>query len=109
MASSQQWDEHTIRVAGTELVVIKGGSGRPVLVLHDELGHPGWLEWHSALAREPTLWVPLQPGFGKSPKLDWITSIRDLACFYARVLRETELAPVDVIGFSLGGWIAAEM
>ena len=107
--SSQQWAEHKVRVAGTDLVMIKGGSGRPLLVLHDELGHAGWLKWHSALARTHTLWIPLQPGFGKSPKIDWIMNLRDLACFYARVIREMELAPIDVIGFSLGGWIAAEM
>jgi len=28
---------------------------------------------------------------------------------YARFLREHKLAPLDVIGFSLGGWIAAQM
>jgi pimeloyl-ACP methyl ester carboxylesterase len=108
-ATSQQWDERAMRVAGTELAIVKGGSGKPLLVLHDELGHAGWLNWHSALARNRTLWIPLHPGFGKSPRLDWIRSIRDLACFYSRALRELQLAPVDVIGFSLGGWIAAEM
>ena len=40
---------------------------------------------------------------------DWIMNIRDLAGFYQRFVREQKLAPVDVIGFSLGGWIAAEM
>lgn len=98
-----------MRVAGTELMVLKGGSGKPLLVLHDELGHPGWLEWHSVLARDHTLWIPLQPGFGKTPKIDWIANLRDLACFYARAIREAELTPVAVIGFSLGGWLAAEM
>lgn len=105
----QDWAEETISVAGTELAIISGGSGRPLLVLHEELGHPGWLKWHAALARDHSLLIPQQPGFGKSPKLDWIRSIRDLAAFYSRVLRERELVPIDVIGFSLGGWIAAEM
>ena len=41
---------------------------------------------------------------------DWISSIRDLAGFYSALyVREQKLAPIDVIGFSLGGWIAAEM
>ena len=35
--------------------------------------------------------------------------MRDLASFIARFVREQNLAPIDVIGFSLGGWLAAEM
>jgi pimeloyl-ACP methyl ester carboxylesterase len=108
-AQRQDWVEETVPIAGTELVFIRGGTGRPLLVLHEELGHPGWLKWHATLARDHTLLIPLQPGFGKSPKLDWIMNIRDLAIFYSRVLRERDLVPIDVMGFSLGGWIAAEM
>ncbi len=105
----QDWVEETIAVAETELAMISGGSGRPLLVLHEELGHPGWCQWHAALARDRRLLIPQQPGFGKSPRLDWTRSIRDVAAFYSRVLREREIVPIDVIGFSLGGWIAAEM
>jgi pimeloyl-ACP methyl ester carboxylesterase len=32
-----------------------------------------------------------------------------MAGFYARYLFEQNLAPIDTIGFSLGGWVAAEM
>jgi pimeloyl-ACP methyl ester carboxylesterase len=106
---AQEWTEERAPVAGTELVLVKGGAGRPLVVFHDELGHPGWLRWHSALAGDRLLLIPLQPGFGKSPRLDWIMSVHDLAAFYSRVLREMGLVPVDVIGFSFGGWVAAEM
>ena len=51
----------------------------------------------------------MHPGFGQLPRADWIANVRDLAGFYSRMLREMALGPVDVIGFSLGGWIAAEM
>ena len=34
---------------------------------------------------------------------------RDLAGFYSQAVRELQLDPVDVIGFSAGGFIAAEM
>ena len=36
-------------------------------------------------------------------------SVRDLGSVYARILREERLTDVDVIGFSFGGWLAAEM
>ncbi len=107
--NGQEWTEEVVHVAGTDLTVIQGGSGRPLLVLHEELGYPGWLRWHSTLARHRTLHIPLHPGFGKSPRVEWVLSMRDLACFYARVLREMHLSPIDVMGFSLGGWLAAEM
>lgn len=103
------WTEETLAVAGTTLALVKGGKGRPVLILHDELGYPGWMPWNTALAQERELLIPLQPGYGKTPRLDWMRNYRDLAGFYARVVREMRLAPVDVIGFSAGGFIAAEM
>jgi pimeloyl-ACP methyl ester carboxylesterase len=65
--------------------------------------------WHEALGRRRTLLLPLHPGFGQTPRIDWIANVRDLACFYARFLREQRLAPIDVVGFSFGGWLAAEM
>ena len=107
--SSNGYTESTIHVGGTGVALLRGGSGRPVLVLHEELGHPGWLSWHDDLAQEHSLLVPVHPGFGPLPRADWISSVRDLAGFYSRMLREMALGPVDVIGFSLGGWIAAEM
>ena len=107
--NSREWHEETVKVDGTNLRVIKGGTGNPLLILHDELGFPGWLRWNSELAKTRTLLVPLHPGFGATDRAEWITNIRDMAGFYARYLKEQKLAPIDVIGFSLGGWIAAEM
>jgi pimeloyl-ACP methyl ester carboxylesterase len=103
------WSEETVNVADVDLRLIKGGSGRPLLIFHDELGYPGWMSWNEALAREHTLLIPLQPGFGKTPRLEWIRSYRDLGGFYAMMVRDMKLDPVDVLGFSVGGFIAAEM
>ena len=105
----QDWSEETQRVAGTDLRMVKGGAGKPLLIFHDELGYPGWMTWNMRLAESRTLLIPLQPGFGKTPRLDWIRSYRDLAGFYSQMVREMKLDPVDVIGFSAGGFIAAEM
>ncbi len=55
---TQEWRDETIRVDGIELVVIKGGTGKPLLVLHEELGWPGWLNWNKALAHDRTLLIP---------------------------------------------------
>jgi len=107
--NSREWHEETVKVDGTNLRVIKGGTGNPLLILHDELGFPGWLRWNSEVAKTRTLLIPLHPGYGATERAEWIMNIRDMAGFYARYLKEQKLAPIDVIGFSLGGWIAAEM
>ncbi len=104
-----EWKEEVTRVAGTDLAIIKGGRGKPLLVLHEELGHPGWLNWHDALAEERTLIIPIQPGMGNSPRVDDIRTVHQLGLFYGWVLRDLGLAPIDVIGFSFGAWTAAEM
>ncbi len=106
---AQDWIEDTLHVADTDLKLIRGGAGKPLLIFHDELGYPGWMTWNEELALQRTLLIPLQPGCGKTPRLEWIGSYRDLGSFYAQVLREMRLDPVDVIGFSAGGFIAAEM
>ena len=101
--------EEVVNVAGAQLTMVKGGSGKPLLIFHDELGYPGWMTWNETLAHDRTLFIPLQPGFGKTPKLEWVRTYRDLAGFYSQALRELKLDPVDVIGYSAGGFIAAEM
>jgi len=103
------WTLETVKAAGAELAMIKGGSGKPLLIFHDELGFPGWMTWNESFAHERTLLIPLQPGFGKTSRIDWIMNYRDLGGFYSQVLHEMRLDPVDVIGFSAGGFIAAEM
>jgi pimeloyl-ACP methyl ester carboxylesterase len=103
------WRSETVRVSGTELTLLKGGTGPPLLILHEELGYPGWLNWNHALAQTHSLLTPLHPGFGTTVAPEWIRSARDLAGFYSIFLNDQKLAPIDVIGFSFGGWIAAEM
>jgi pimeloyl-ACP methyl ester carboxylesterase len=101
--------EETIQAAGAGLVIVRGGSGKPLLILHDELGYTGWMTWNEELALDHTLLIPLQPGFGKTPRINWVRSYRDLAGYYSQVIREQRLDPVNAIGFSAGGFIAAEM
>ncbi|MGO9061737.1 MAG: alpha/beta fold hydrolase [Candidatus Binataceae bacterium] len=101
--------EEKIQAAGAELVTIKGGGGKPLLIFHDELGYPGWMTWNEELALDRTLLIPLQPGYGKTPRVNWVRNYHDLGGFYSQVIRELKLDPVDAIGFSAGGFIAAEM
>src|SRR5260370_8762822 len=109
MAQNKSVSEETVSVGANQLVVLKGGSGKPLLILHEELGYPGWMKWNEALSARRTLVTPLYPGFGRTPPPDWFMSIPALASFIARYLRAQTLAPIDVIGFSLGASVASLM
>ena len=104
-----EWTEEITHIAGTDLAIVKGGKGKPLLVLHEELGHPGWMSYHEELAKDRTLIIPIQPGYGKSPRIEAIRNVHELGLFYIWMLNEMNLAPIDVIGISMGGWAAAEM
>lgn len=104
-----EYRETTVETGGIDVVVLEGGEGPNLLMLHDELGFPGWMRWNDELAADRRILAPLQPGFGRTPRAEWFKNYRDVAAFYSRMLREQDLAPIDVIGFSAGGFIAAEM
>src|ERR1700722_8230357 len=97
-----EFSESVVDVGGVGVVVQESGSGSPLLVLHDELGFPGWMGWNEDLADRARQLVPLQPGFGRTPRVAWQRNYRDLAAFYARMIREWGLGPIDVVGFSAG-------
>ena len=106
---SVTWTEETRAVAGVDLHLRKGGSGEPLLILNDEFGHLGSLRYQEELARNYTVYIPSHPGFGPTPRLDWIMNVRDLAGWYLMALDELGLGSVNAVGFSIGGWLAAEM
>ena len=102
--------EAFVEAAGVRIQLRHGGTGAPLLLLHSELGVPGWLRAYAQLARHFTVYVPSLPGFGQSARPDWIVSVRDLAAWVTWFVRDLKLPqPLPVIGFSLGGWIAAEI
>jgi pimeloyl-ACP methyl ester carboxylesterase len=106
---SLNWKKGKTQVAGTDLHIIQGGSGDPILVLHDEMGQTVPLHYAESLAQDFALHMPSLPGFGVTERLDWIMSVRDLASWNLRVIEELGLGKVNLLGFSLGGWLAAEM
>jgi pimeloyl-ACP methyl ester carboxylesterase len=104
-----EWREEMMTVAGMQLQVLHGGQGEPLLLLHGAGGNPGWLPYCEALAHHFHVYAPSHPGFGTSDRPDWMERVHDLAYFYRWFLEERRLAPLAVLGFSMGGWLAAEM
>ncbi len=101
--------DQTVEVGDATLHLLRGGSGRPALVLHGIEGPEGWLAFHEALSRGADLYLPSHPGYGESERPEWMESIAHQALFYEWFLREAGIEKVDLIGFGIGGWIAAEM
>jgi pimeloyl-ACP methyl ester carboxylesterase len=95
-------------VAGTPVAVRRKGSGRPLLFLHGAGFTGQWLRFHEALAQGADVIAPEHVGFGDTPLQDWLDGFDDLVLHYDDVRATLGLdEPFDLVGYSLGGWIAA--
>ena len=98
-----------VKVYGTEIELVRGGAGKPLVIFHGAWGNPGWLGWLDRLASEFDIYLPTHPGFGASPRYAGVETVRDLVDFYLDFLDQFRLQRPALMGFSLGGWIAAEL
>jgi len=104
------WSEQNIDLGGLTLKVGRGGSGRPVLVLHHDIGTLDKLPFYEALAAKFDVIVPIHPGFGiKAERPQWMRHPRDIAALYQWLLAELGIERASLVGLGFGGWIAAEM
>ena len=103
------WSEHNIKLGEVELHLRRGGSGRPVVVLHHDIGTPDQLPFYDALADKFDVIVPNHPGFGVPERPQWLRHPRDLAALYQWLLAELGVERASLVGLGFGGWVAAEM
>ena len=96
-------------VAGVELEVVDSGKGEPLLWLHSAQGFDPRHEISGLLAARYRLVAPSHPGFGRSSLPDWLDSVDDISYVYLELLDQLKLDQVNIVGCSIGGWIAAEM
>ncbi len=85
------------------------GSGRPVLILHGGGGPQSVAGFSSMLSEHAHVLIPTHPGFGGTPRPEWFNGVDDLALAYSELLERLDLHEVLIVGFSMGGWIAAEL
>lgn len=94
------------------IVLRRVGTGPPAILLHGSGG--GWRHWVrniADIARRRTAILPDLPGFGESADIDPDVSLEDYAAVVAQALAPA-LGPralIDVIGFSFGSLVAAEL
>ena len=94
---------------GIDVAVTRQGSGAPLLLLTNEDGTEAGSKLVDLLAKDFEVIVPDAPGFGASPDDERLTNVDDIAYLYLDLIDHLKLRDVRLVGFSLGGWIAAEM
>src|SRR5712691_3828889 len=101
-------EAETIEVAGTPVAMRRKGEGDPLLFLHGAGFTGQWLPFHEELARGADVLAPEHIGFGGRRFQDWLHGFDDLVLHYEDLRSEKGLEQLDLVGYSLGGWIAAE-
>jgi pimeloyl-ACP methyl ester carboxylesterase len=95
-----------VRINGREIVVHTAGQGEPVVLWHGAGTFTGW-DWIKPLAEGFRLIAPVHPGYGESEDDPRITSIQDYVMSYLDLFDELGLDTFNLVGHSLGGWMAA--
>jgi pimeloyl-ACP methyl ester carboxylesterase len=85
------------------------GSGEPTLFLHGAGGTRMWLPFYERMAASVDFIAPEHPGFGETESPEWLRGFDDLVLHYRDFADALELDRFHLIGFSLGGWIAADL
>lgn len=98
-----------IKTLGARIEVTRQGKGRPVLVLHSEDAYEAGSALIDALAKKREVIQFKMPGYGKSSLPGNLRSIDDISYLYLDILDQLDLKKVSILGFSVGGWLAAEM
>jgi len=104
-----RFSKSDVTVDGVRVQVLEAGQGRPLVYFHGAGAGRGFDEL-LPLAEGRHLIVPIHPGFGASDDDPRIDTVLDYVVHYAALFDLLKLeAPVDLVGHSLGGWIAAEL
>ncbi|MEI9430206.1 alpha/beta fold hydrolase [Mesorhizobium sp. Cs1299R1N3] len=111
MTSPRKWAFYTepqkIDVGGLSVAYRRKGSGAPTVYFHGAGLTRRWLPFYDELSKTFDLIVPEHPGFGDTPRPDWLEGFDDIAIHYDHLFDELGLRTFHLIGHSLGGWMAA--
>lgn len=99
--------EDTITVRGKHIRLLRGGSGQPLLFLHDTFGIT-WGALHDTLATQYEVIFPVHPGCQGSEGFEALDDMQDLVFHYLDVCDTLQIERPVLLGPSLGGWLAAE-
>jgi len=100
---------HRLTVRDISLEAVRRGAGRPILALHGMQPIDPAAPWIDLLSRHGEIIAPSHPGFGDSPRPADFDTVYDLVHLYLDVLDSLPHDKVTLLGFSFGGWLAAEI
>jgi pimeloyl-ACP methyl ester carboxylesterase len=109
MPNAVTWAGRTVDAAGSKLHLARAGSGLPLLVLHHDIGILEHLPILEGLAQSFDVIIPHFAGWGRSPRAEWMRSVRDVAVQMQALLAELHVDRPNLLGLGFGGWVAAEM
>lgn len=102
-----------LEAGGIDLEVLRRGSPRRdrpmLLLLHGINPVSPAAPFLDPLAEYGEVIAPSHPGFGNSPRPEDFDTVYDLVRLYLSVLDALPADRVALVGFSFGGWIAAEV
>jgi pimeloyl-ACP methyl ester carboxylesterase len=103
--------ERTLAVQGIETHLFEAGDpAAPALVyLHGTFLGNLWLAAYERLAQRFHLFVPDLPGFGLTPRPEWMRDVSDYVLYLRDLLDALALHRPTLVGHSLGGWMALEL
>lgn len=103
---SIDWKSQDLQVNGLKTQVLSAGRGEPLVFWHGGGTAGGW-EFAAPWTEKFTVYLPLHPGFGGSADDASMTGIQDYVMHYLDLLDQLQLQRFHLVGFSLGGWMAA--
>jgi pimeloyl-ACP methyl ester carboxylesterase len=104
--SSSFFKREEITVAGVKTVFLTAGKGEPLVFLHGGGTFHGF-DFAKPWAERFKVYLPFHPGFGESGDDPHLSSMQDYVMHYCELFDRLELDRVNLVGFSLGGWLAA--
>jgi len=96
-------------VHGIDLEMVRRGAGQPIVLLHGFQQFDPDARFLQSLSRRAEVVAPSHPGFGRSPRPKDFESVYDVVNLYAALLDALPYDKVTLVGFSFGGWLAAEL
>ena len=99
----------TVTLGKVDLQVVRKGSGPQILMLHGGGGPVAQAPFADRLAERFEIIQPIHPGFAGTPIPEHFDNLQDLIFLYLDLIDSLDLTQAILMGFSMGGWLAAEI
>ncbi len=101
--------QQTLTLRDIDVGLVRMGAGPPLVMLHGGGGPVAAMPFAERLAERFEIIAPTHPGFDGTAIPDRFDDIHDLSFLYLDLMAALDLRDAVLMGFSMGGWTAAEM